>query len=545
MDYKQKYLKYKAKYFKLAEELIGGTKTLEQIEQEVLTCIKSAGSDEKKITGCIEKLGKDFVLTKINSNPNLKCHVIKGSSKYHIVKSEMGICEKASNINSQPEFNWHNYKEHFDDSQKTVVYSFRTELVDELIKFIFRHYPQCSGLTCKSIPSGSTGPDATLNSDYDLTLSGNYKISVIIQMFNSIFEHEFGKTSAEIFDTNLYGYSFLINKAAVGGNSLWTPVLQSKADGFQGLIIQEEKSVQQDKWAYLRIKSFYEKEKSNSDLAAVIASVLYTDYDKVFNKDNINTMKVIDKQKNYLDQMRSFEEQMVTPKDKETMIETLSNMNYFGDETYFTQGAFVHVVGLMYFKTESEQNKKGLFSKKYYLIHSMAENLGYFIHAFYGHDNSIIYAIKYFYRFINALLWLEKLEGKNTRGLLELNNFTDWIKSKIRNRSEEEVLDYLSKNKSEVTNQRMPPINKCDGADLASVTQTIKEKLKNDVYDFVKNYTGVSIAEKGSCKFYLIASLEILRQVITNNSSSTNLKIEKTPTGKFNIKCEDVKRIGN
>ena len=117
---------------------------------------------------------------------------------------------------------------------------------------------------------------------------------------------------------------------------------------------------------------------------------------------------------------------MKTPQTKEKMIETLSNMNYFGDETYFTQGAFVHVVGLMYFKTESEQNKKGLFSKKYYLIYLIVENLGYFIHAFYNHDNSII----------NALFWLEKLEGKNTLGLEQLNNLTDWVKSKIRNRSE-------------------------------------------------------------------------------------------------------------
>jgi hypothetical protein len=225
--------------------------------------------------------------------------------------------------------------------------------------------------------------------------------------------------------------------------------------------------------------------------------------------------------------MRSFEDQMKTPQTKEKMIETLSNMNYFGDETYFTQGAFVHVVGLMYFKTESEQNKKGLFSKKYYLIHLIVENLGYFIHAFYNHDNSII----------NALFWLEKLEGKNTLGLEQLNNLTDWVKSKIRNRSEEEVLEYLSKNKSEMSRNGLQAPNRCDGADLASITVSIKTKLQVDVLAFVKEYTGVSISERGSCKFYLIASLEILKQVIANNSSLTNLKIDKSPTGKFTISC--------
>jgi hypothetical protein len=33
------------------------------------------------------------------------------------------------------------------------------------------------------------------------------------------------------------------------------------------------------------------------------------------------------------------------------MIDALSNMNYYGDETYFTQGTFAHVVGTMiYYK---------------------------------------------------------------------------------------------------------------------------------------------------------------------------------------------------
>ncbi len=537
MDYKQKYLKYKAKYYKLVDELIGGTKALEQIEKEVSTCVKSAGSDDKKITNCIEASGKDFILTKINSNPSLKCHVIKGSKKYHIVKSKTDKCVLSGNVESEPEFNWDNYKKQFDDNQKKVVYAFRTELVDELIKFIFKNYPPCAGETCKFIPSGSTGPEATLNSDYDLTLSGNYKISVIIQMFNSIFEHEFGKTSAEIFDTNLYGYSFLINKPAVGSNPLWTPVLQSKPDGLQGLIIQQEKSTDQDKWAYLRIKSFYEKEKSNSDLVGVLTGVSHSTHDSIFNSNNINTMRVSDKQTNYLVQMRSFESQMTTPQTKEKMIDTLSNMNYFGDETYFTQGAFVHVVGLMYFKTESDENKKGLFSKKYYLIHSMAENLAYFIHAFYDHHNDIIYAIKYFYRFINALFWLEKLEGKNTPGLIELNNLTDWIKSKIRNRSEDEVLTYIFNNKSEMTSHGLQVPQARTSTNLGAINELIKTKLFNDVKTFVSKYTNTAIAETAVSKFYLIASLEILKQVISNNASLTSLKIDKSSAGKFTISC--------
>ena len=542
MNYSKKYLKYKLKYYRLVEQ-IGGNK---QIIKEVKTCISTATNDQNT-KECIEKYGKKFIVAKINSNNHLKCHIVKGIEHYHIVNKDTatsGVCE-IQPASTDPEFNWSNYKEYFGDDKKSIIYAFRTELVNELIQFIFDNYPPCTDSICKFVPSGSTGPDATLNSDYDLTLSGNYKISVIIQMFNSIFEHEFGKTSSEIFDTNLYGYSFLINKAAVGKNKLWSPILKSKLDGLQGLIISQNKSIKQDKWAYLRLKTFYENEQ-NTDLREILQKVTHNLYDDFYEKNNINEMKAKGpngKQSNYLIQMKLFENQMENQmektdlstksnknKDKMKMINTLSNMNYFGDETYFTQGAFIHVVGLMYLKTETDENKQELFSKKYYLLHSMVENFAYFIHTFYGHNNNIIYAIKYFDRFINALYWLEK-----NNKILELNNFTEWIKLKIRNRSEEEVLGYLENHKSTLLEHGLSEVSKCEGSDLAEVTVMIKNKLKENIAKFVKLYTTVEIAQKQSCKFYLIALLEILKTTIEKYKDFTHLVITKSDTGKFSF----------
>jgi hypothetical protein len=57
-------------------------------------------------------------------------------------------------------------------------------------------------------------------------------------------------------------------------------------------------------------------------------------------------------------------------------------MNYYGDATYFTQGTFAHVVGTMFYyggKTNCE--KTALLSKRQ-LLHSLIENLAYFIHAY-------------------------------------------------------------------------------------------------------------------------------------------------------------------
>ena len=527
-NYESKYLKYKSKYYKLLEQIAGNKniKSLEQIEKDVKICLVSAKT-ESAIKKCIEDSGKEFILSKINSNNELKCHVIKGTKNYQIISKDLAknACALVPS-SSDPIFNWSNYKNFFPDNIKKTVYAFRTELVDGLINFILSNYPECNqnNIKCTFAPSGSTGPEATLSSDYDLTLAGNYKISVIIQMFNSIFENEFGLTSAEVFDTNLYGYSFLIKKGAIGTNKLWSPIIVSQPIEFQGLITGEIKSPKQDMWAYLRIKTFYE-DTTALEMRQVLKSVTHGIYDKYFQSKNIthNGMTAKQKQDEYVVEMRKFEEQMSnstinTDAAKQTMIDTLSNMNYFGDETYFTQGAFVHVVGLMYFKNETENNKKALFSKKYYLIHSMAENLAYFIHAFYEHKNDIVYAIKYFNRFINALYWLEKTEA-----LANLNIFTDWIKSKIRNRSESEVRKYITDNNQEASKY----IPRSD-ISFNVILENIESKIKNDTASFVQAYTSINISTEPVSKFYLIALLEILKKTIELNRKSTDLQITKT-----------------
>jgi hypothetical protein len=71
--------------------------------------------------------------------------------------------------------------------------------------------------------------------------------------------------------------------------------------------------------------------------------------------------------------------------------------------------------------------------------------------------------------------------------------------------------------------------------DLAEVTILIKARLKTDLAKFVSTYTKESIAEKGSCKFYLIAMLEILKKTVDTYKDFTDLTITKTLTVKFSI----------
>lgn len=432
-NYKNKYLKYKLKYVTLKEEL----------GENVTKCIEKGNNTNS----CIETNGRILLVKLINYYLNKFCIEKKSDDKYYIT-------DKCKKTEMNVPFTWNNYKRFLLDEKRENIYIIRKKIVDRLINFIFDNYPECKvddNKICIFGSSGSIGPEATLFSDYDLTLSGNYKISEIIQMFNSIFESEFNEPSSVIFDTNLYGYSFLIVNNAIKENfKLWTPLYKDLKQ--HELYTYNILSIEQDKWAYLRILSHFNNTINN------ILELNITEYNEYYQRpeNNLESLTPKQKQDSYIKYMSEFEKLMSENKDnliiddninniKNKIIDTLSNMNYYGDETYFTQGAFMHVVGLMYLKHESKKDKLSLFKKPYYLIHSMMENLGYFIHSYYGHD--IIYAIKYYNRFINAYYWFnkiynEEIKNKDLSRIKQLGILTENIKSYIRNRDDTYVSKY-------------------------------------------------------------------------------------------------------
>jgi hypothetical protein len=182
-------------------------------------------------------------------------------------------------------------------------------------------------------------------------------------------------------------------------------------------------------------------------------------------------------------------------------------MNYYGDETYFTQGAFHHVVGLMYLK-DKPLKKKSLFPHKYYLIHSMMENLGYFIHSYYSkkHKFDIIYAIKYFSRFISAVYWLSIITEKTFKSKIkQLLDLTEDMKSYIRNRNNQEIFNHYFANLIETDDNDL----------IANLVHLFKEKKIKTIKELIDN------------KEPLIYLLELLKMSIDNNLRSTTLRITR------------------
>ena len=485
ISYKYKYLKYKQKYLEYKKKYLGG---------EI--------NNENEIYKNIESNGIELLKNILNKNlVNNHC-LFKQNNKYYIIST-------CNTQNTNIELTWNNYKKYLSETNKNWINQLRSDIINKLIIHIFNNFPDCKNNSCNFNISGSSGSDATLDSDYDLTLNGNYKISKIIQIFNSIFESGFGESSSIIFDTNLYGYSFLIPHNAISNNTkIWTCVVPNNT--LYEINSNDIKSYKQDDWAVLRLISFYNNNISN---------ILILDCNDLINyfkqtQNNINKLIPDHKQSHYVNKMSIFEDLMINNQDsklhdninnvKNEIIDSLSNMNYYGDETYFTQGAFIHVVGLMYLKNNNNKNK--LFKKKYYLIHSMIENMAYFIHTFYK-NKDIIYAIKYFNRFINACHKYNEVFRLNKYNLEELNNFTNFIKEKIRNRSNHEILS-IPEYKNII--------------DINSIMINIKENLNNILNNTINNNNYIVNINH----YYLIKLLILLNYYINDAQENTNIKLK-------------------
>ena len=365
-------------------------------------------------------------------------------------------------------------------------------------------YKNCDNV-CVSNASGSVGPNATLLSDYDLTITGHFQISKIITIFNTIINNIFYLSSNDALDTNLYGYSFLIlrNTSDINTN-IWSidsfkEYYEIRTDSF----ISEE----QDKWAYLRLYTLLKQYN--------IINFNIKEYNEFGNKNSLNKRST-EKSKNYITKMIEFENLTndKTNNDKNKIIDALSFMNYYGEDTYFTQGAFTHVVGTMFYYKNKSIDETNLYLKKYYIIHSLIENAAYFIDSYNTKLNTtninevLIYASKYLQRFINGLLLLFKNDILE-KLLDQCNN----IKTNIRNKSDTELKLYIE-SLEEYTNKDI----KINNFKKLKVDD-INKSLVDIIYEF-KLYKPID-----DINFYINAVLILLKYTLDQYKDNTTLTI--------------------
>jgi hypothetical protein len=278
----------------------------------------------------------------IESMRDLKILTVK-KGKYYILngykrltwKNIQSMNKKDTEVYKKENANYYNGINEFFNGKNFLVYVkyifwyLRKIVVDTLIGKIVEY----TRVTAVSV--GST----KLESDYDVTLYGNFLgIYKTIHTFNKQFALIFNESSDTIFDTNVYGASFIkLNSGEMVCGEQKFEYIPSSTD--------ESDAISQHIWAYIkvlvRLENVLQYNSVVYDLLESTINKQETKYNGIFesadaflNEYDIN-MDLYDKIVLLLGEV-SVKNEMYN--------NYISYVNYNGSETYFTRGAFLDVV---------------------------------------------------------------------------------------------------------------------------------------------------------------------------------------------------------
>lgn len=340
-------------------------------------------------------------ITPLTDVPSIKIR-IKCNKIYdviYIIKKfkEYGFLNEMNDkyfLNNGLEFNWKNLNElKIDDDNlftKIIFWYFRKIAVDSIVYDIVEYYKNKVEYNCKKINYVGAGSNH-ISSDYDITLSGtNNKCTArIIYKYYKIIKNIFKETSEIVFDTNLYGTDFIDhtsesqlkvietdNSECIYDNSvlnvklsinpifeeIFTPRLESEVSTIEksmstlalntSSISGKEESdelsnkrmcdkIDQRVWAYIKFLLNYKKKmiKNKSDIQDVFKGKIIWEkaIEFLFNnpKDDSEVYST------YYGLLILMSDKLIK---KYNINNYISLVNYYGNETYFTRGAFIDVV---------------------------------------------------------------------------------------------------------------------------------------------------------------------------------------------------------
>lgn len=312
--------------------------------------------------------------------------------------------------------------------------TFRKLVVDALLEKIIKDLDCVESCIFKSV--GSVTP----YSDYDVSVSGRYATE-IVERFNQIFRKTFGNESAIIFDTNIYGASF-VEESWSNNFHIFTKLEDNKKYKYVSDSGKED-VISQRKWALIKLYenlSSSEKLQLGDKFKMIQKRFLYlksivSDRDDI-QKMNETYVKMLKRFKQYKEKMLY---EKVSQNDREKLQslkmhykDSLSLANYFGNEMYYTQGAFMHVVANI-------QSKIGIPLTKNEYMDSFIENMGDLFKTLndsqvFGDDSVcpklLAKVSKYFSRASNVLVKLGYLHEETTY------NASETLRKKVRNKKQ-------------------------------------------------------------------------------------------------------------
>ncbi|NDD52717.1 hypothetical protein EBZ39_02355 [bacterium] len=196
-----------------------------------------------------------------------------------------------------------------------------------------------------------------LESDYDITLYGNYKnISKVIRDFDSILPIIFGSkvTSDALFDTNVYGLSFIkLAKTTLVSPTenevIYSQVVKCNNKEFMYTRVSDSDVSAQHTFAFIKVFQSIRFVQGYSDKLSFL--LIQTLQSKLNGKNILeaamttnNFLARYSDYKSLLDNFTAFFKKYSDYPKLLVFNTYVSMVNYYGSETYFTRGAFLDVV---------------------------------------------------------------------------------------------------------------------------------------------------------------------------------------------------------
>jgi hypothetical protein len=239
----------------------------------------------------------------------------------------------------------------------------------EILRCIFWLYRKMSvdSIIGDSVTKVARGVDAVsvgstkLVSDYDVTLYGNFKLmSEVIKEFNGVMSEIYGNTSEVIFDTNVYGTSFIklsgkeifnkeVDKYIYENEKECKGVSFSYVSGGDDDVKKNDVIDIQHIWAFIKVlKALKMIEKFDVRLYESLYKYMESHLKEGrYLRKAVSFMSTLNKRRDYVGVLGSYNTLLSKLRGMDGVLLTnmyISLVNYYGSETYFTRGAFLDVV---------------------------------------------------------------------------------------------------------------------------------------------------------------------------------------------------------
>jgi hypothetical protein len=395
---------------------------------------------------------------------------------------------------------WENIKTLHDVSIQKLLWLFRKSIVDLLLKKILVKLKLDQKTNFKIYSVGSNN----LSSDYDITLYGDTKDKGnFIITFEKEFKEIFYEDSSIVFDTNIYGKSFI----SFEKNDLFN---EFECNDKQ-IIYTLNKSSDNSQLVWALIKYFQDIRNSfgenifNSMTQFLIKHVKIPHINIAFEtRIYLNNKDQLVQYNNLLSE--NAENVFLKPYKEEILQGTsdyISLLNFYGNETYFTRGTFLDIV----INKQMCQKKVPLEEVDY--ISSILENSGFF----FLHNNKT----KYFIRVFDTLTIL--LNSSDKYKIVEFITEYDKIKKildDIRTTSENNTISYDSKYCNWIDETSFNLL-KCEKYTIFNILLNINYEI---LKIFSKHYEIVN--EKDISPFY--------NYYVKKNTGILGIEIQKKPS---------------